>query len=353
MIKKLYKSFFPLINLIPPELAHNLAIRYLSNYKKKETELDDPILNTNICDLKFSNPIGLAAGFDKNGKSFNGLFNLGFGFVEIGTVTLKPQVGNKKPRIFRLLEDKAIINRLGFNNDGAQNILKRIQKKNSSESLRILGVNIGKNFDTTSFFEDYKILLKIFYKDSNYITLNVSSPNTPGLRELQEKDNLDQLVKSICLEKRKYSLNVPIFIKIDPDLSDSSLKDIADIVLGSNINGVIISNTSIKRSNKLVSKYALEKGGISGKPLLEISNEALRKFYILTNGKVPLIGVGGISSGKDVYEKILNGASLVQMYTALVYYGPGIIKKIKDELIFLLKKDKYKSISSAVGKLNR
>ena len=353
MIKKLYKSFFPLINLIPPELAHNLAIRYLSNYKKKETELDDPILNTNICDLKFSNPIGLAAGFDKNGKSFNGLFNLGFGFVEIGTVTLKPQVGNKKPRIFRLLEDKAIINRLGFNNDGAQNILKRIQKKNSSESFGILGVNIGKNFDTTSFFEDYKILLKIFYKDSNYITLNVSSPNTPGLRELQEKDNLDQLVKSICLEKRKYSLNVPIFIKIDPDLSDSSLKDIADIVLGSNINGVIISNTSIKRSNKLVSKYALEKGGISGKPLLEISNEALRKFYILTNGKVPLIGVGGISSGKDVYEKILNGASLVQMYTALVYYGPGIIKKIKDELIFLLKKDKYKSISSAVGKLNR
>ena len=339
--------------MVPPELAHNLAIRYFSNYKKKETELDDPILNTNVCDLKFSNPIGLAAGFDKNGKSFNGLFNLGFGFVEIGTITLKPQVGNKKPRIFRLLEDKAIINRLGFNNDGAQNILKRIQKKNSSESLGILGVNIGKNFDTMSFFEDYKILLKIFYKDSKYITLNVSSPNTPGLRELQEKDNLDQLVKSICLEKRKYSLNVPIFIKIDPDLSDSSLKDIADIVLGSNINGVIISNTSIKRSNKLVSKYALEKGGISGKPLLEISNEVLRKFYILTNGKVPLIGVGGISSGKDVYEKILNGASLVQMYTALVYYGPGIIKKIKDELIFLLKKDKYKSISSAVGKLNK
>ena len=339
--------------MIPPELAHNLAIRYFSNYKKKETELDDPILNTNVCDLKFSNPIGLAAGFDKNGKSFNGLFNLGFGFVEIGTITLKPQVGNKKPRIFRLLEDKAIINRLGFNNDGAQNILKRIQKKNSSESLGILGVNIGKNFDTMSFFEDYKILLKIFYKDSKYITLNVSSPNTPGLRELQEKDNLDQLVKSICLEKRKYSLNVPIFIKVDPDLSDSSLKDIADIVLGSNINGVIISNTSIKRSNKLVSKYALEKGGISGKPLLEISNEVLRKFYILTNGKVPLIGVGGISSGKDVYEKILNGASLVQMYTALVYYGPGIIKKIKDELIFLLKKDKYKSISSAVGKLNK
>lgn len=339
--------------MVPPELAHNLAIRYFSNYKKKETELDDPILNTNVCDLKFANPIGLAAGFDKNGKSFNGLFNLGFGFVEIGTITLKPQVGNKKPRIFRLLEDKAIINRLGFNNDGAQNILKRIQKKNSSESLGILGVNIGKNFDTMSFFEDYKILLKIFYKDSNYITLNVSSPNTPGLRELQEKDNLDQLVKSICLEKRKYSLNVPIFIKIDPDLSDSSLKDIADIVLGSNINGVIISNTSIKRSNKLVSKYALEKGGISGKPLLEISNEVLRKFYILTNGKVPLIGVGGISSGKDVYEKVLNGASLVQMYTALVYYGPGIIKKIKDELIFLLKKDKYKSISSAVGKLNR
>lgn len=348
MIEKLYKKLFPILSLIPPETAHSLAIKFLSGIKYKDT-VDDPILKTSLSKLKFKNPIGIAAGFDKDGKAFKGLLNLGFGFVEVGTVTLYPQDGNLKPRIFRLSEDEALINRLGFNNEGSKRVLERIRKKNK-ENYGVLGVNIGKNFNSKDYINDYKMLLKIFYKDADYITLNISSPNTPGLRELQQKYNLEKLIKNIFLFKRKYSLDIPIFIKIDPDLTDKSLKDIADITLSSNIESVIISNTSIRRSKELKNKNFSEKGGISGKPILKISNEILKKFYIFTNGKIPLIGVGGVSSGKDAYEKIINGASLVQLYTSLVYNSPFIIKKIKEELAFLLKKNNYNSINSAVGK---
>ena len=352
MFKKLYKKLFPLLNFVPPELAHNLAIKFFSNIKYKK-ETDDPILQTHVCNLKFKNPLGLAAGFDKNGKAFQGLLNLGFGFVEIGTVTLKPQVGNKKPRVFRLLEDKAIINRLGFNNNGAEKILKRNESSDSLINSGLIGINIGKNFDSKDSVEDFKKLLKIFHHKANYITLNISSPNTPGLRELEKKDNLDKLIRNISLEKRKNLSNIPIFVKIDPDLSKNELQDIADIILASNIDGVIISNTSIERPKGLGNKHIVEKGGISGEPLKKVSNETLKEFFILTNGKVPLIGVGGISSGKDAYERILNGASLIQFYTSLVYNGPSIVNTIKNELILLLKKNNYKSISEAVGKLNK
>ncbi len=352
MFEKLYKKIFPILNIIPPELAHNLAIRFFTNFKNK-IKPDDPILNLQVCNLKFNNPIGLAAGFDKNGEAYDGLMRLGFGFVEIGTVTLKPQYGNKKPRIFRLLEDKAIINRLGFNNIGAEKILQKIEKYDTINKPALLGVNLGKNLDSKEPIEDYVKLLKIFYKKANYITLNISSPNTPGLRELEQKDNLDKLVKNISLFKRKNSINIPIFLKIDPDLSKQQLGDIADIVLSSTIDGVIISNTSIYRSNELISKYASEEGGISGAPIKKISNLLLKDFYILTNGKIPLIGVGGISNGKEAYERILSGASLIQLYTSLIYSGPSIVNNIKEELIYLLKKDNYNSINKAIGKLNK
>ena len=352
MFEKLYKKIFPILNLIPPELAHNLAIRFFTNFKNK-IKTDDLILNVKVCNLKFTNPIGLAAGFDKNGKAYDGLMRLGFGFVEIGTVTINPQLGNKKPRIFRLLEDKAIINRLGFNNIGAEKVLQNIEKYDSTNENGLLGVNLGKNLDSKELIEDYVKLLKIFNRKASYITLNISSPNTPGLRELEQKDNLDKLVKKISLFKRKNSVNIPVFLKIDPDISRNQLGDIADIVLSSTINGVIISNTSIHRSNKLISKHANEKGGISGLPIKEISNKLLKDFYILTNGKIPLIGVGGISNGKDVYERILNGASLIQLYTSLIYKGPFIVNKIKEELVYLLKRDNYKSLEQAVGKLNK
>jgi dihydroorotate dehydrogenase len=352
LFEKLYKKIFPILNFIPPELAHNLAIKFFTNFKNK-IKSDDLILNIKVCNLQFTNPIGLAAGFDKNGEAYDGLMRLGFGFVEIGTVTINPQFGNKKPRIFRLLEDKAIINRLGFNNIGAEKVLQNIEKYDSANGIGLLGVNLGKNSDSKELIEDYVKLLKIFNRKASYITLNVSSPNTPGLRELEKKDNLDKLVKKISLFKRKNSVNIPFFLKIDPDISKNQLGDIADIVLSSRIDGVIISNTSIHRSNELISKYANEKGGISGLPIREISNKLLKDFYILTNGKIPLIGVGGISNGKDAYERILNGASLIQLYTSLIYKGPSIVNKIKKELVYLLKKDNYKSLDQAVGKLNK
>ena len=352
MFEKLYKKIFPILNFIPPELAHNLAIRFFSNFKNK-IKPDNLILNIKVCNLKFTNPIGLAAGFDKNGEAYDGLMRLGFGFVEIGTVTINPQFGNKKPRIFRLLEDKAIINRLGFNNIGAEKVLQNIEKYDSANGPGLLGINLGKNLDSKELIEDYVKLLKIFNRKASYITLNVSSPNTPGLRELEKKDNLDKLVKKISLFKRKNSVNIPIFLKIDPDISKNQLGDISDIVLSSRIDGVIISNTSIQRSDELISKHASEKGGISGLPIKDTSNKLLKDFYILTNGKIPLIGVGGISNGKDAYERILNGASLIQLYTSLIYKGPSIVNKIKEELVFLLKKDNYKSLEQAVGKLNK
>ena len=352
MFEKLYKKIFPILNFIPPELAHNLAIRFFTNFKNK-TNPDDLILNIKVCNLKFTNPIGLAAGFDKNGEAYDGLMRLGFGFVEIGTVTINPQFGNKKPRIFRLLEDKAIINRLGFNNIGAEKVLQNIEKYDSANGPGLLGVNLGKNLDSKELIEDYLKLLKIFNRKASYITLNVSSPNTPGLRELEQKDNLDKLIKKISLFKRKNSVNIPVFLKIDPDISKNQLGDIADIVLSSTIDGVIISNTSIHRSNELISKYANEKGGISGLPIKETSNKLLKDYYILSNGKIPLIGVGGISNGKDAYERILNGASLIQLYTSLIYKGPFIVNKIKEELVYLLKRDNYKSLDQAVGKLNK
>ena len=352
MFEKLYKKIFPILNFIPPELAHNLAIRFFTNFKNK-IKPDDLILNTKVCNLKFTNPIGLAAGFDKNGKAYDGLMRLGFGFVEIGTVTINPQLGNKKPRIFRLLEDKAIINRLGFNNIGAEKVLQNIEKYDSVNGNGLLGVNLGKNIDSKDLIEDYVKLLKIFNRKASYITLNISSPNTPGLRELEQKDNLDKLVKKISLFKRKNSVNIPVFLKIDPDISKNQLGDIADIVLSSTIDGVIISNTSIHRSNELISKHANEKGGISGLPIKDTSNKLLKDFYILTNGKIPLIGVGGISNGTDAYERILNGASLIQLYTSLIYKGPFIVNKIKEELVYFLKRDNYKSLEQAVGKLNK
>ena len=352
MFEKLYKKIFPLLNFIPPELAHNLAIKFFSKYKKK-IKPDNSILNTNVCNLKFTNPLGLAAGFDKNGEAYQGLINLGFGFAEIGTVTIKPQEGNKKPRVFRLTQDKAIINRLGFNNLGSEKVLQNININDKQNSSRILGINLGKNMDSDNPIEDYVNLLKIFNKKASYITLNISSPNTPGLRDLEKKDNLDKLIKKISLYKRKNSIYTPIFLKIDPDLSKEHLKDIADIILSSSIEGVIISNTSVQRSNKLINKNSKETGGLSGLPIKEKSNQLLKDFYVLTNGKVPLIGVGGISSGKDVYERILSGASLVQLYTSLIYEGPLVINNIKKELVFFLKKDNYKTVGQAVGKMNK
>ncbi|MBL6664244.1 MAG: quinone-dependent dihydroorotate dehydrogenase [Rickettsiales bacterium] len=350
---RIYKIFRPLIFLLPAEKAHNLAIVFLKflphtvslfSYPKKYDSL-----KTKIFDIEFDNPIGLAAGFDKNAEVFNSLKSFGFGFVETGTVTPKPQSGNPKPRMFRLKEDKGVINRLGFNNLGADNFEKNINAKKSSEL--VVGINIGKNKDTQDDLEDYLILLKRFYSKASYITINISSPNTKNLRNIQHKENLDNfLAKIISLkEEMKENKYTPILLKIAPDLDIKEIKDIAEVVLANKIDGVIISNTTVDRNLKLKSKNKSEAGGLSGKPLFEKSNEVLKNFYQYTNKQVPIIAVGGISNASDVYEKIKNGASLVQIYSSFIYEGFSLVEKIKKDLNDMLLKDGYKTISQAVG----
>jgi len=316
-------------------------------------DIEDPILSQHLLGLDFPNPIGLAAGFDKNAEVVRSMFNLGFGFVEIGTVTPLPQKGNSKPRLFRLLEDHAIINRLGFNNKGFKKVKKNLLKLETlSFSNKIIGVNLGKNKESLKAIDDYLLGIEQLGPCASYITINISSPNTKGLRDLQLRGNIDKLIKKI-IKKREEIENInkkPIIIKISPDLDENQLRDIALISLANNIDGLMLTNTTIDRPNSLISNYKNNIGGLSGKPLFNYSNDILKKMYYLTNGQIPLIGVGGISNGSDCYEKIKSGASLTQLYTALVYSGPMLINKIKSELIDLIKTDGYKNVSDVVGK---
>ena len=277
----------------------------------------------------------------------------GFGFVEVGTVTPNKQRGNEKPRVFRLFEDKAIINHLGFNNLGSERILSNLKSFYEDKDIKeVVGVNIGKNKSTENDIDDYLYCFEKLGIYCDYITINISSPNTPGLRDLQLRGRIETLVKKI--QKRqleiKELIKKPIFIKISPDLNDEQLRDIALMSLANNVNGLIISNSTIRRPDTLTSGYKNEVGGLSGKPIFIDSTILLKKMYSLTNGQITLIGVGGISSGYECYEKIKAGASLVQLYTALVYQGPKIINKILKELNELIKIDGYKSISDAIGK---
>jgi len=352
----LYKIFRPLIFKIQPENAHNLAVNYLKFLPQFNKLFYHPQnyqnLHQKLFDLEFTNPVGLSAGFDKNAEIVGNLFNFGFGFVEAGTVTPLPQFGNPKPRIFRLNEDEAIINRLGFNNLGANKFYKNIIKINKS-CQQIIGVNIGKNKDTEDFASDYLTLLDKFYQCADYITINISSPNTKNLRDIQNSENLDYFLSEINQQKQilhtKISKKTPIFLKIAPDLQSGQLESIAELVIKNNIDAVIISNTTISRVPDLKSHHRHENGGLSGKPLFEKSNEILRQFYRLTNGKIPLIGVGGISSGCDAYSKIKNGASLIQIYSAFIYQGFSLVENIKKYLAKNLEKDGFKNIQEAVG----
>lgn len=349
----IYKILRPIIFFLSPEKAHNLAINYLRFFPRTASLLscvrEYDSLKSNVFGLDFKNPIGMAAGFDKNAEVFDSLKEFGFGFIEAGTVTPKAQAGNPKPRIFRLKEDKAIINRLGFNNLGADNFEKNINLRKSNDL--ILGINIGKNKDTQDDFADYSDLLKRFYEKASYITINISSPNTKNLRNIQSKDNLNKFLSNVLLLKSEINKdkNTPILLKIAPDLSDEELKDIAEVVLKNKIDGVIISNTTIDRNLNLKSSNQKEQGGLSGKPLFDKSNEVLKKFYQYSNKEVPIIAVGGISSAEDVYEKIKNGASLVQIYSAFIYEGFSLVEKIKKDLDVILQENGHKNISEAIG----
>ena len=338
-----YSFLRSLFFLLDPEIAHRITINYLKMVRSKKPESYD-VLRSNVFGLNFPNPVGIAAGFDKNAEIAENLINLGFGFSEVGTVTPNPQPGNPKPRIFRLKDDEAIINRLGFNSDGFNQVKNRLGKINNS----IVGVNIGANKNSKDFSEDYIKGIKFFSTLASYITINISSPNTPGLRKLEVLENLDVLLDKINnLNKEDLLIKIPILLKISPDLESDNLKYLCDKVLSSEIDGLIISNTTIAR-NSIISNLDQE-GGLSGRPLFKSSTLQLRKVYKYTNGEIPLVGVGGIDSAEKAYEKIKNGASLVQLYTGLVYNGPKLIKNINKDLSILIEKDGYNNISEAIG----
>ncbi len=337
-----------LLLLLPPEIAHSLVIMILKKipYKKPIEHLPES-LNVNFFDNKLKSPIGLAAGFDKNAEVISSMLSFGFGFIEAGTVTKYPQYGNKKPRIFRLTQDEGIINRLGFNNKGIGYFLEQINKIRLNND--IFGINIGKNSISQNKISDYIDLIKMVHGKSNYIVLNISSPNTPNLRNLHNKQELSELLKSITLARQSINSSkyTPIMLKISPDIDQQTKENIAELALEYKIDGLVVSNTTVNRDN-LYFHYN-ESGGLSGRPLFKLSTELLSDMYKLTKGKMLLIGCGGISSGIDAYKKIKAGASLVQLYTALIYHGPQIVNKINLELAELIRRDGLSNISEAVG----
>ena len=340
----------PLIFKFSPEVAHSLAIKALKlNNIPYSKPKDNHILETIFCEKKLSSPIGVAAGFDKNAEVYNSLFNLGFGFVEVGTITPKPQFGNPKPRVFRLEEDEALINRLGFNNSGSEQISKRIKENNKKG---FLGINIGPNKDSTNRVDDYLICFRKFYNLADYITINISSPNTENLRDFHNQDELNSLIDKLKNEKKKLNSNIPLAIKVSPDLNDDQINEVSRIIMDQEIGIIIVSNTTDKNRENLKNINKLEKGGLSGKPIEKISNEAISKFYKILKDKTKIIGVGGISNGQDAFEKITSGATLVQLYTGMVYRGPRIASKISKELIDLLKNKGFKNVSEAIGTKN-
>mgnify|MGYP000216858085 CR=1 FL=1 len=354
-----YQIFRPIIFKLDPENAHNLAINFLKFLPQFSALLtlnkNYENLNQKLFGLDFLNPIGMAAGFDKNAQVALTLEKFGFGFIEAGTVTPKAQAGNEKPRMFRLKEDGAIINRLGFNNLGSEVFAQNIDKIIGKISCPI-GINIGKNKDTQNAIEDYLFLLEKFYQKASYITINISSPNTKNLRDLQNKEQLDLFLNEIKNKKNQlknlHQKDVAILVKLAPDLSNQEQEEIAEIIVKNQVDGLIISNTTIDRNLNLKSSYALENGGLSGLPLFEKSNEVLKNFYKLTNKKIPIIGVGGISCADDVYTKIKLGASLTQIYSTFIYQGFGAVEKIKKDLSKLVEKDGFKNISQSIGVLS-
>ena len=340
----------PFLFKLDPETTHDLAIKSLKfNYlprKMFEVE-DEQILNIELLGKNFPNPIGLAAGFDKSGEVYNSLLKFGFGFIEIGTVTPLKQFGNPKPRIFRLEDDSALINRLGFNNDGIEIIKNRIK---SEKKKGVLGINIGPNKNTKDQKNDFCIGLKNFFDIADYITVNISSPNTEGLRDFHDRGKLEDLLLALNKIKNENKINIPLLLKISPDIKDNHISEIADTAIKNDISGIILTNTTNSNKDKLISDFKKEEGGLSGEPLQQISTNMIKKFYKQLNGKIPIIGVGGVNSGKSAYEKIIAGASLLQLYTGLVYKGPSLVKDIKKELIQILKVEGLNNIKDAIGK---
>ena len=339
----------PYIFSLDPEAAHDLAIKSLKANILPKSFFDvegEKLLETDLFNMKLPNPIGLAAGFDKSAEVYNSLFKFGFGFIEVGTVTPKRQLGNPKPRIFRLEKDQALINRLGFNNHGSEVISKRISKNRPDG---ILGINIGPNKETKKKEDDYFTCLTKLAIYSNYITINISSPNTEGLRNFHDQSEMEKLLVGLNKIKKDKKIDQPIAIKLSPDIDDGDVSRIVELIKRYSIQGIIISNTTDSNRDNLSDVKKNEVGGLSGQPLKDISTNLIKKFYKDTKGKIKIIGVGGVDSGQSAFEKITAGADAVQLYTGMVYKGPGIVKDIKKELISILKKENFENISQAIG----
>jgi dihydroorotate dehydrogenase len=353
-------NFFPLIRpmlrRLPAEAARELTMLGLEAglgewlAGKSMRQPDPAILAQRLWGLTFANPVGLAAGYDKDARAPDAMLRLGFGFVEAGTVTPRPQQGNPKPRLFRLDKDRAIINRMGFNSSGLDAVVARLSER---KRTGIVGLNLGKNRDTVDPATDYAKGIRRAAGLADYLVVNVSSPNTPGLRELQDRSVLASLLRRLIDVRDETAGQVPLLLKIAPDLTTDQRRDIARVALGRGIDGLIVSNTTLERPAGLVSALAGEAGGLSGPPLFAPSTALLADMYRLTGGRLPLIGVGGIASAEDAYAKIQAGASLVQLYTALVFAGPALIASIKEGLAALLRRDGHASIAEAVGTANR
>jgi len=346
----MFSNLRSLIFKIDPETAHNLAIKYLKfNFATNsfDENKNDPMFQTTLFGKKIDNPIGMAAGFDKNAEVYNPLFKLGFGFVEVGTITPLKQYGNTKPRIFRLVEDQALINRLGFNNLGAEDINSRIR---SHIPIGLLGINIGPNKDTNDKLNDYLICLKTFHDIADYITINISSPNTENLRDFHDQKKFEKLISSIVQKMKELKSNTPIVVKISPDILNEQAAQISEILLKYKIKAIIVSNTTEGKREKLLNVLKHQRGGLSGKPLETRSNQLINIFYNLLKGKISIIGVGGVDSGKSAYNKFLAGANFIQLYTGMVYQGPNIVSKIKKELKQLLINEGVKSFQYIIGK---
>ena len=345
-----YSLLRPILFTLDAERAHRLTIAALKRAPLRRRAEADPVLAITVAGVAFPNPLGLAAGFDKDAEVFAPMLGLGFGSVEVGTLTPRPQAGNPKPRLFRLAEDRAVINRMGFNNGGQAAAKARLAGRGPvpSASLRtgIVGVNVGANKDSSDRVGDYVAGVRAMAGVADYLTVNISSPNTPGLRALQDKGALDELLAAV--REARGAEGPPIFLKVAPDLTPSDIDDIAAVSIAHGIDALIVSNTTVSRS-PLRSRHADEAGGLSGAPLRDLALARLRDFRRATGGAMPLIAAGGIASGADAYVRIRAGASLVQLYTALVYEGPGLARRICRDLKMLLLRDGFARVDEAVG----
>ena len=343
-----YPLLRPILRALPPESAHRLTLAALAaGLGGRARTPDPPILAQRLWGRDFPNPIGIAAGFDKDALVPDALLGLGFGFVEIGTVTPLPQPGNARPRVFRLEADGALINRLGFNSRGLDRLVARLEARRRRPG--VVGVNIGRNRDSADAVADYAEGVRRTAALANYLVVNVSSPNTPGLRDLQARGVLEDLLRQLLATRTETGASVPLLVKIAPDLTPEERADIAAVALATGIDGIVVANTTVARMPGLRSREAGEAGGLSGRPLFEPSTALLGEMYRLTDGRLPLIGVGGVASAADAYAKIRAGAALVQLYTALVFGGPALLGKIKTGLAERLRRDGFASVAEAVG----